>query len=355
MYKNLYSYNEEINGKSVWMICKPNFREAITLFDGENKILSDGKVIMVGDLVLKGTRSQYSDVFISEDAQWGLEVDGHTYKVFVTERTDEIKTPLGSEWNKQFNRILKKCKNDYYKKKKKEIRLYFYEASKDKLRLCYLGNPHRVLDYYNYSLDRYFGPYCAIDKRYTKPDKDCFILGRVRKTIGLKNSKLLDFIEPVHEMTLDFEKEEYDFGDYERNIANLEKNIYELLEFSIAKKHSTLQEMRIRAFLQNSSGTQESVIHKFNKEIWNAFEKGDVPKVRQLDDVLNTPQDCTHVKFELRLKEEVTCSPDKKFDIFFENREFKYLPAKWIYANIHNCTDASGIYLGEVTNRYNFY
>lgn len=353
MYENLYSYEETINGKSVWMIFKPNFREAITLYNGKNKILSDGEVRMEGELISDGGRSQYPDVYISEDAQWGLEDEGYAYLLFVTERTREITTPLGQEWNKEFNRLLKKCKSEYYQKKKEEIRLYFYDAAHDKLHLCDSHESYWEHDNYRYSLNRYFVPYCAIDKRYAKPEKDCFILGRVRKTIGLKNSKLLDFIEPVHEIPLDFEKDEYDFGDYEykENKQQLEKNVLELLKFSIAKEHNSLEIMRIRAYLQNSG----EVISKFNEEVQISFREGDVQKLRQLYDVINKPQDCTDVQFELRLTEAVECSPDKKFNVFFINGERSYVSAKWVYENIHNCTDANGVFLGEVRNRYNFY
>lgn len=212
-------------------------------------------------------------------------------------------------------------------------------------------------DYYKYSLKRYFSPYCAIDKRYAKPEKDCFILGRIRKTIGLKNSKLLDFIEPMHEIPLDFEKDKMDWGGYEytENLKELEKNIYDLLKFSIRKENDTLNEMRIRAYFQNYSSTQESIISKFNGEMWDSFKEGNVQKVRQLYDVINEPQDCTNVKFELRLQEAVECSPDKIFYVFFINGERASVSAKWVYENIHNCTDAKGIYFGKMRNRYNFY
>ena len=40
---------------------------------------------------------------------------------------------------------------------------------------------------------------------------------------------------------------------------------------------------------------------------------------------------------------------------FFENGEVKYSDARWVYENIHNCTDANGVYLGTLTDMYNFY
>lgn len=142
MYENLYSYDGEINGKNVCILIKPNFREEITLYDGSNKILSDGEVRIKGELILDNGHSQYPAVCISEDAQWGLEDNGYFYDLYVTERTKEITTPLGTEWDKEFNRLLKECKKSYYQKKKQEIRLYFYDAAMDKLHLCYLGDTY---------------------------------------------------------------------------------------------------------------------------------------------------------------------------------------------------------------------
>lgn len=354
MYENIYSYNETIKGKSVWMIFKPNFREALTLFDGEGKMLSDGEIRKEGELVLDDMNSNnFPDVYVSENAQWFLEDRGYSLHLFVTERTEEITTPLGVEWNLEFNRILKKCKKCYWIQKKEEIRLYFYCAEIDKLQLCY-GSEDDYYDMYKYSLKRLLvvDPYCAIDKRYDKPSKSCFILGRIRKTIGLKNSKLLDFIEPVHKIELDFEKEEWDFGVY-RDI--LERQLLDLLRFCISKKDNPLEVMRIRAYFKNYEVEEETLILQFRDEIWKAFYKESTAELRSLNDVLKKQQDCTNVRFQLRLESEIECLPTKRFSVYFENGEVGYETADWIYENLKNCTDASGVYLGKVRNRYNFY
>ena len=299
MYENLYSCKEEIKGKNVWIEIKPNFREAVTLFTGNNKVMSDGEVTIKGKFALGDTsQSKFPEVYVSEDAQWALEDLKFAYIIYITDRTEKITTHLGEEWNKKFNMLLKKCKNEYYQTKKKEIRLYFYKANSDKLQLCYVGNCWSS-KWDSYPLERLFPtqPYCAIDKMYAKPDKDCFILGKVRKTIGLKNSKLLDFIEPVRKISLDFEKDEYDFGgyEYEENKEDLEKNLFYLLKFSIAKKYDFREVMRIRAYLQNNSEEQEIVISQFKNEIWKAFQENNVQKIRQLYKVLNELQDCISV------------------------------------------------------------
>lgn len=359
MYENIYSYNEEVNGKFVWMIFKPNFREEITLFSGKEKILSDGKVTMVGELEPRS--SKYQDVFVSENAQWALEDEGYSYTLFVTERTKEIITPLGEEWNKEFNRILQKCKKDYYDKKKKEMRLYFYDVSKEQLKLCYLGDSVKSPENFEYDLNRYFVPYCAIDKKYTKPEKDVFILGRVAKTIGTKNSKLMDFVEPVFQVKLDFEKEKLELGEYADNISKLEEILYTLLAFTTKKQHSPLEIARIQAYLKSKVEEPKFIESQFMINVMDAFNEGNATKLRELYNVLIETQDCTNIKFKLKLKKEVVCRETTRLDVFFENQEVGYLTANWIYKNIQNCTDAKGEflgigkdYLGVVENRYKF-
>jgi len=89
---------KKINGKSVLILFKPNFREEITLLGADSEVLSDGDIRLNGELVLNDTRSKFPKVYVSEDAQWVLEKEGnYAYHIFVTERTDIIDTPLGED------------------------------------------------------------------------------------------------------------------------------------------------------------------------------------------------------------------------------------------------------------------
>ncbi len=124
MYENIYNYKEEIMGKSVYILFKPNFREEITLLNGRNTVFSDGEITIAGEL--NPSHSKFPDVYISEDAQWALEDEGWGVHLFVTERTKDIITPWGNDWNKEFNRMLEKAKGDYYRKKKVDNRYNFY-------------------------------------------------------------------------------------------------------------------------------------------------------------------------------------------------------------------------------------
>jgi len=254
MYENLYDYSETINGIYVSIQFKPNFREEITAVTNNYQL-----EVERGEITLKERFRQYNrNVCVSEEAQWVLVnyTDLQAYELFVTERTQNINTSLGEEWNKEFNRLLKKCKEQYAQEKKEEIRLYFYDSITNRVRLCHIDMWYSITETI-YSLDRPFVPYCDIDKKYPKPEKDCFILGRVQKTIGTKNSKLMDFIQPVHKLELDFEPEGL-FGDSE--VGALERILFKLLRKAIQKDECTV----------------------VKEKIWKVFKEGNVQKLRKI-------------------------------------------------------------------------
>lgn len=355
MYENIYSHNEVVFGKYVWMIFEPNFREAVTLYNGKSKIYSDGKIRMVPDPYTTDECNQFSDVYTSENAQWLLEDKGYALMLYVTERTNNIETPLGDDWNRKFNQILKKCKKDYFKMKKKEIRLYFWDEFRDKLQLCYEDTTCK--DIFEYNLNRATVPYSAIDKRFEKPMQDCFILGKVRKTIGVGNSKLLDFIEPVYKIEVDYPEDTLNLDEFNEVKQRMESNLFKLLSFYVTKKqeHSYVKIMRIRAHFSDYKSKDSEIISKFKEKVKEAFKNGKSGELTNLAGVLTKMQDCTDVKFELRLEEEIECLPTKNFFIYFENGEMELQSAEWVYRNIQNCTDVKGVYLGKRRDRYNFY
>lgn len=352
MYKeNLYSYEEVVKGKSVCFIFNPDFRKALfVLRKREDKLFSDGEIRFDGECPI-------AYVYAEEKAQWLLEDDGKAFHLFVTEKTNEISTPLGEEWNMEFNRILKLCKKTYYRKKKEEVRLYFYDCEKELLRLYYdyegaLQDERK----YKYSLKREFP--CAIDRRYKKPEKSCFVFGRVRKSIGLKNSNLLDFIEPVYTIDLDFKKVWH--YEYREDVEDLGNILSDLMKFCIVDSDTSLnlEIMRIRARQEDYETSSEELLVQVKNKIREAFKNDNVKELRALHDVIKTMQDCTNVNFQLRLKSEVECLPSERMDVYFENGEVCHLlSARWIFKNINRCTDARGRCLEEKgkVDRYIFY
>lgn len=357
MYENLYTYSESFLGKYINVLIKPNFREAISTHDGKNVFLTDGKISMKGKLVLASTRSEYPNVYVSEDAQWVLEEDGNFFTLYITERTKEIKTGLSSAWDKKFNWLLKKCKAQYAQKKREEIRLYFYDSQHKNISLFvpYSYCNHNNLTKYNLSLT--FHPHCALDRACSYPKKDCFILGRITRTIGTKDLKLMDFIEPVYTISLDFDnKDELFYGDYDTNKEQFAIVICELLEFCILKEHrkDNVKYFRIATYLEKAGKKDIDIISEFSKEILEAFKNGKPSKLRQLYHVFTSEQNCKGVNFKIKLEKEIFCSPNKNIMCYFENREEIPFSAQWVFDNIENCTDASASFL-ELRNEINFY
>ena len=272
----------------------------------------------------------------------------------VTEHTKRINTQLGNNWNKEFNRILQKCKKEYAKKKKEEIRLYFYNSSKNQMEFCYSETYYSFLNSrYKYPLFSYSSNYCNIDRKFAKPEKSCFVIGNIQKTIGLKQSKTMDFIRTIHIIPLDFERDKFDFGGYEYEYRknDLKNVLLKLLGFCIEKEHYDLEKSRIRSYF--SSSEEKDEISKYINEILGAFKKGDVKKLRNLHDVLVSPQNCTGVEFKLILEKEINLNADQEIRVYFENGETFYMSAQWIADNIDKCKDTKCLNLGY--NRYNFF
>lgn len=285
--------------------------------------------------------------------QWLIEIDEENFfYVFVTEWTKALQTSFDDEMNNIINQKVKETQREYKRKKRTEKRLYFYDAKNGRLKLC-VDDISYYDDGCRYQLDRSFTQYHAIDKSYSVPKESCFILGRIRRTIGTKDGNLMDFIEPVSEFKLDYE-EDYFFREKERRLRD---RIFGMLRFSIRRNEPTgLTALRIQNKMHYS-------VQKFLKELNAALETGNVEKVKAFYDVVNEPQDCSDQKFilmkdeygkTLEEGEEVWCGIDKELQIYYENGEIERRTASWIFQNISRCTNKNATYL-ERRAQYNFY
>ena len=294
MHEPVYStYCGEVGNDRTLAICiEPCFGTTLKKFEGI-------KIYWyTHDRIFEDEATGEREVFIASETQWIVEILGDNFfRVIVTEWTQTLQTPFGDEMNNIINQKVREAQEEYRRRKQTEKRLYFYDAKNGKLKL-YVDN----ISYYNcrcrYQLDRSFTQYHAIDKRYSVPKESCFILGKIRRTIGTKNRKLMDFIEPVSEFELDYgeREEDYFFGEEEiclRNQSNLGNQIFKMLRFSIQENEPTgLTALRI----QNK---MHCTVQKFLKELDAALEAGDVKKVKEFCDVVNEPQDCSEQKFVL--------------------------------------------------------
>lgn len=295
----------------------------------------------VDNEILKDETDEKRELLFGSETRWVITVNNDGYFcVYVTEYTKTIKTSFGKRMNQLINRKIKQAQEEYRKEKETQKRLYFYDAEKAELTL-YVSNTKYFNDI-QYALNRPFVLYEAIDKRYSRPTESCFILGKIQRTIGTKDGKLMDFIEPIAEFKLDEEK----WWLYEKD--ELGDKIFLMLQFSILKKEPTgLPAARI----QNKMGYD---VKKFLKELNTALEEGDVEKIKKFYDVIDEPQSCSGKKFQILEKGEILCCGDKWLLIRYENEEENIRRASWIAENIARCSNKKVIYLEE-KGQYKFY
>ena len=227
----------------------------------------------VGNEIRKEEAFEEKEIFIAPEVEWLLEVDRMNYfHVYITEYTKTVQLPWGDAINKMINQKVLEAKLEYGRRKRTEKRLYFYDVSKSSLSLYTDGASHSSEKYY-YCLERYFTPYQAISKKYPIPKESCFILGRVQRTIGTKDGKLMDFIEPIAKFELDYDVD-LDWFDVDRK--NLGDKLFQMLQFSIQKgKFADIEVRRIENKLQCDLLT-------FMKRLKKALEAGDVAEIRYL-------------------------------------------------------------------------
>lgn len=207
------------------------------------------------------------EIKIPSDTQWIVIQDSDIYYVYVTEWTKKIQ---GFEESSNLQKKMEKTQKEYRQQKLMEKRLYFYDS--DKERLDQLDNVFYGECQYDLTRDAYQ----AIDQRYVKPKEDCFILGRVRRTIVTKTGKYLDFIEPIAKFKLGNELHRF---KYEITYV-----LSEMLRFTVQKENpNALQVARIESKMHYD-------VQEFIKEINSALETGSIEKVTFLYKVLFKPQ-----------------------------------------------------------------
>lgn len=348
-YEPVYStYCGKIgNGRTLAVTIEPCFGTVLIKYENVKIYWYDGEK-------RKDETAEKKEILITPETQWVVELNGKCFfRVIVTEYTKTVQTFFGDKMNKIINQKVKEAQKDYQKRKQTEKRLYFYDAEKFRLSL-YTDGTSCCNDGCRYRLDQLFTPYHAIDKRYHMPEENCFILGKIRRTIGTKDRKLMDFIEPVAEFNLEDENDWDCFGDGENWLGNI---IFKMLKFSIMKeKPAGLTVTRIENKMHCS-------VHKFLKILNTALEAGDVPKVKEFYNVIHTMQDCSKEKFQIlkgileepvEKEREICCYPSIEHWIKYENGEQEKKPASWIAENIDRCTNKEVTYLEKV-EKYRFY
>lgn len=337
---HLFSKFAEVNGNYFNIVFLPDFRQDVTMYDEKNDYY-----VSEGNSIKKEKEGEYTWISIPKDASWLLVVkhwqnSEKTYELYATSRTREVETPLGAEINRTINTLLKQARFEYNQGKNKELRLYFFNSEKERLNLIEPSSFYYAQELDKYSLYRPFH-YNTIDRQFDNPTKNCFILGRVRKTIGTKNKNLHDFIEPVSQIFLDFERNEKDFFDnYNDKVMELQNVLMTLLCYTIKKKHSSdcVETKRIKAYIdekKDANIASEEAIKVFTSEINIAFQNGDTNKLRALYQALNRKQDCSKERFSITTVHQNI----KTVFIKYENGEQDFVDIDWVKNNQYRCTN----------------
>lgn len=241
----LFNEKEERKGNYFQVILYSDFRN-IGIFKEKAKYYSDGQVSGIDREVVN----------ISNDATWVLEVDETYvnitfYNLYVLEETTEIKLQLEDEFNSILQKLFNKVKIGYQQEKRKQIALFYYQNSDDKLIPISksLANK-RVKEQIKSSLSL---------------DEDCYIIARmdvydvrepIKFGIGLseelkiKNKEILDL---------------YGFG--------LNALLWHLFQFYVNRNIEYLDYFYMREYIQKKYGEEEvkkgGIIEKFSNAIWN--------------------------------------------------------------------------------------
>ncbi|MCI8699763.1 MAG: hypothetical protein HFJ47_00275 [Clostridia bacterium] len=353
MFNRLFSMVYLVNDRNIHVIIVPNFKNSICELEDTMEVITSSGMYPSTDC--QGD-SEFIDV--PESTTWVITTkDIHTC-IYITEYTKEITVDIGNGMNSIFNQLINETTKAYYNKKKREIRLYFWSSRKETLKLC---KQHPDLSSVNsdsplaYYLPTTSSAGQAIHKRFAKPDQDCFILGRVRRTLITRDSRqTFDFIEPISKVNLDFVKNGQNSVNFRKNIDLLATALLDLLFFCIINTNASTESLkykRILAYIRTAYDADAVDIKLYIKEVKVAFKEGNLVKLRNLSKILNTPQDCSNVKFELCCKQEITCNPTSTLLVRFSNGETVYKTAEWIYQNRAMCTNSIILYL-RLHNQY---
>lgn len=275
----LFNEKEERKRNYFQVSLYSDFRN-IGIFKEKAKYYSDGQVSGIDREVVN----------ISNDATWVLEVDetyGNItfYNLYVLEETTEIKLQLEDEFNSILQKLFNKVKIGYQQEKRKQIALFYYQNSDDKLIPISksLANK-RVKEQIKSSLSL---------------DEDCYIIARmdvydvrepIKFGIGLseelkiKNKEILDL---------------YGFG--------LNALLWHLFQFYVNRNIEYLDYFYMREYIQKKYGEEEvkkgGIIEKFSNAIWNNCINLNISEMVEQYKVINKKYTHPSGQFKMNLNE----------------------------------------------------
>ena len=292
MYE-IFSKSAIIDDRLISICILPEFRFYVTTCTEENKerFFSDKEIHFI-DVHYKN----HYGVCPSMDATWLLEdLSQGEYMLYVTEKAREINTSFGENVNYKLTRFLMDSKREYYKSKHSNLYLYVYYRNTRRLALC---GKNKALDGSDvqYSLSRMHTIKSIVDKEFEEPLCDCFMIGKVVRTIGSKkDGKHIDFVEPVYQIK--FGKHLMALTEYDRKmeIRYFSDMILLLMRFLIKKEYQEDGSLRrVREYLEKEKGIEATVlkvstdeaVKMFKAEVEAVMERGDLYQLLVLCDVV---------------------------------------------------------------------
>ena len=344
----IFQAHDNICGNPVYLICFPDFREHVTIKIGDTErrkglYYSNAGAPRFENIQYKrSSNSQEQLVYAPENATWFIteSIFGEykSYNVYVTPKTRYINSPLGTEFNKGLNNMLKIAKKKYQREKDSELRLYYWSGQ---LNLVSVNNFCTFPYYYEKECTVY-----KLDRFGTKPEQKAFIIGRVSGTTGTKSGNLLDFIVPVYQIPINCsilnEIEEKFELSYDENVKRtVEHRILELLSFMVSKEHDSIKSKRAIASVQKiyPGITDEEAISIFANQIRDCFKSSDAIEIFKLSEAFYTPLDCSKERFWIRNENSnpsylyISFSAEDLLTIEYYNGEVEQVSIKWIHEN----------------------
>ena len=249
----LFKYEENFKNVNVEIIMLPNFQNIVFQTEGmdEKYFIENGEIFFMDN-----TLQSYS--LELPEQEWFVQKKARdNFTVFITEKTSKINTEYPSD-DILLNRMLRVIKNKYFSKNKEELRLYFYDYRSTTLTQVNDLTPNSDE---KYSLSRYGVESVSLDRGSNIPDDNCFLIGKIHKTVGTKHGTLHDYVETVYTIRCDISSDE-EWGrnsDMSEEVLDLEDNIMYLLKIYINQR-----------------------LGKYTGKIKKVFEGGDPEETRKL-------------------------------------------------------------------------
>ena len=271
----LFTYQGEIMKKDIMFIFLPDFRQDVTVYKkgSTKKFYTDTGLYSYR---IRFEDQEYHRVYAPRGVKWFLEKEQNVFIFYVVPWTKEIITQFGERFNRKLNEIFKDARRNYYATKQRELRLYFYESGSGQITNVCNESVEELCDKYQYLLSDDGVRESFIGGEFYKTTEDCFIIGRVKTTLGTNKGELVNAVEPIIRIYAEDSPEQ-------SNNEELQQILLDLLKFTVRKTYEfDLLKMRKIRMLRPGLKNATDMARYLNAAIQNAFESADIASLRGL-------------------------------------------------------------------------